>query len=321
MFDFLRNLTKSDEEKRQERLSAYLDNNLTPQERSAFETELEADSGLQASLAQQRLVKENLSALPRQRAPRNFTLDPALYGRPTSTTLFRLYPVMRTATVLAAIALVFLFSLDFFSPAQESSDIVAQAPIAASETSNNDLSGGAAEPEMLGAAGGNAETVVEESAEEAEEAMMEVEVVEEEEMESAVSVEAEVAEEAAPPAEPEVMEEAIADAAIEEEMPRGTNVTETVTGEAADGFGLNSDPPLTPTQRLTQTTTLTTGGDGFFYSNIPTVKNDQPYPALDETDSSATDDNPVPSRRLLQIGLAVLFVVLLAGTWFVRRQL
>jgi anti-sigma factor RsiW len=130
MFDFLRNLTKSNEEKAQEKLSAYLDNGLAPQERLAFEEAMGADAALLASVEQQRLIKQNLSALPMMRAPRNFTLDPALYGRPTPQAFFKLYPALRTATALAAVALILLFSLELFSSAGVQADTLAQAPMA-----------------------------------------------------------------------------------------------------------------------------------------------------------------------------------------------
>jgi hypothetical protein len=110
MFEFLRNLRKSDEEKTQEALTAYLDGALTPGEKRDFEQRLAADEALRADLEQQRLVKQSLGALPRLRAPRNFTLDPALYGRPQPAG--RLYPALRTATVLAAILFVVLLSVD-----------------------------------------------------------------------------------------------------------------------------------------------------------------------------------------------------------------
>jgi anti-sigma factor RsiW len=116
MFDFLRNLRKSDEDKIQEALTAYLDGALAPSEKRNFEQRLAADEALRADLEQQRLVKANLSALPRLRAPRNFTLDPALYGRPQPAG--RLYPALRTATVLATILFVVVLSLDLIGTAR-----------------------------------------------------------------------------------------------------------------------------------------------------------------------------------------------------------
>jgi len=77
---FLRNLTKSDEERRQEVLTAYLDDNLSPKDKQQFEQLLYSDESLRRDLEQQRSIKQAMAQLPRMRAPRSFTLDPSLYG-------------------------------------------------------------------------------------------------------------------------------------------------------------------------------------------------------------------------------------------------
>jgi hypothetical protein len=115
MFDFLRDLRKSDEEKQQESLSAYLDGALTPTQMVQFAQRLSVDADLRSQLEQQRQIKENLRLLPRVPAPRYFTLDPAVYGRPQSQPGFPLYPALRTATVLVALLLVFAVSFDLFT--------------------------------------------------------------------------------------------------------------------------------------------------------------------------------------------------------------
>jgi len=112
MFEFLRQIRKSEEEKRQEMLSAYLDDALTPAERERFERLLSTDETLRASLEEQRLVKASLARLPRMRAPRNFTLDPAIYGRPARSTAESLYPIMRVATAVVAILFVLVLVID-----------------------------------------------------------------------------------------------------------------------------------------------------------------------------------------------------------------
>ncbi|MEW5988550.1 MAG: hypothetical protein AB1791_18130, partial [Chloroflexota bacterium] len=98
--DFLRNLTQSAAEKRQVMLTAYLDNALTPQERQQFETWLAEDAALRAEVERQRAVKVALSQLPRRVAPRNFVLDPTLYGRRRPQPAAQLYPALRLATAL-----------------------------------------------------------------------------------------------------------------------------------------------------------------------------------------------------------------------------
>lgn len=115
MFDFLRNLTKSEEDRRQEMLTAYLDGALTPQERRNFERQLDSDAELRTQLQRQQLIKANLRELPRVRAPRNFTLDPALYGKPAPQAIQQWYPLLRGATVVAAVFLVIVLSVDLFN--------------------------------------------------------------------------------------------------------------------------------------------------------------------------------------------------------------
>jgi anti-sigma factor RsiW len=114
MFGFLRNLTKTEQEKRQDFLTAYLDDSLSPRDRRRFEQRLEGDDALRADLAQQRTIKEAIGQLPRVRAPRSFTLDPSLYGRPSSQPGLQLYPAMRIATVLALFVFITLLSIDVF---------------------------------------------------------------------------------------------------------------------------------------------------------------------------------------------------------------
>lgn len=98
----------------QEALSAYLDNALAPAERQRLERQLAQDVRLQAELRQMRLLKQQLAQLPRRRVPRNFTLDPAVYGRPQRQPLLQLYPALQGATALAALIFILLLGLGFF---------------------------------------------------------------------------------------------------------------------------------------------------------------------------------------------------------------
>ena len=77
MFDWLRDLRKSAEIRREERTIAYVDGQLSDDESRLFEQEMASDSALRADVAQLRRVKSTLREIPRQRVPRNFTLDPA----------------------------------------------------------------------------------------------------------------------------------------------------------------------------------------------------------------------------------------------------
>lgn len=114
MFDLLRNLTKSDVEKQQEALNAYLDNALTSQEEQRFEQRLAQDTALQAQVAQLRILKQQMRRLPQRRVPRNFMLDPQKYGRPQTAPLIRAYPILRTATALTAVFFVIALAANVF---------------------------------------------------------------------------------------------------------------------------------------------------------------------------------------------------------------
>lgn len=133
MFDFVRNLTKSAEEKQQELLAAYIDDALSPPERRQVEAQLAQNEGLAAQVRQQRLLKQQLSQMPRRRVPHSFALDPAVYGKPTPQPLFRLYPALQTATVLAALMLMLLVGLDTFGGVSQQA--ASEAPVAMVEES------------------------------------------------------------------------------------------------------------------------------------------------------------------------------------------
>lgn len=66
----------------QELLSTYLDGELSDREREKLEHRLAHDSDLQAALDELSDTVALLRSLPRLKAPRNFTLDPAVHGRP-----------------------------------------------------------------------------------------------------------------------------------------------------------------------------------------------------------------------------------------------
>lgn len=330
MFDFLRNLTKSEEEKRQETLTAYLDNSLTPGERQAFEEQLRSDSALQASLEQQLLVKQQISQLPRMRAPRNFTLDPAAYGRPAPQPAIQLYPVLRAATALAAIMIIFLFLLDLFTTTGDGAERAAEPPIPFAIVSQEEAlerpeDAGGTSQEVLPAAPAETFTepaVEEESAEEAEEpaeAAVEEEMAEEAMEEAPAEQPAAGEEEAAPPAEPVVVAEGEAAEEPTSIQPteRSLTVTKESEPETTTEEGLATDQVLIPTTTLGFTPTITsdieTNVD--LFSTAPAVPT-TPV-GLDQT----AESQPIPPIQLLQIGLGILFLVLLAATLLVRRQL
>lgn len=115
MWDYLRNLRKTAVEKRQEAITAYLSEAMSPQERRRFEAEMAQDAELRTAVAQQRTVMLALRNLPARRTPRNFTLDPAKVSAPQRQPLVQAYPVLRAATALTAVLFIFALVAGFYT--------------------------------------------------------------------------------------------------------------------------------------------------------------------------------------------------------------
>lgn len=160
MFDFLKNLTKSEEEKQQEAFSAYLDDLLSPSQRLDFETLLAQDAGLRAELARAQLLRQQMRQMPRRSLPRSFTLDAALYGVPKRERLGQAYPFLRVATAMAALFFVLALGLTVFTN-QSGDDMasMASAPVMEAPLAEAEIAAFAVPPEE-GAAAKMAETAV-----------------------------------------------------------------------------------------------------------------------------------------------------------------
>jgi anti-sigma factor RsiW len=326
MFDYLRNLTKSAEEKQQEALNAYLDDALSPQERQQFEQRLARDADLRLEVEQRRTLQMQMRQMPRRRVPRNFTLDPAVYGRPQRQPLFEFYPVMRAATVLTALFFILALGADLFLTGQ----------------------GGLASPQ------GVALMVEETTSDTAVEAPMAAQAVEVTRIITETTVEEgeTVAAEAAPMMEAPVAEEMVESAAsaVEEEMlPEATPVPQTEdtmtmatdAAEAGDAAAQESaaiEPLPTATPAATQTVLATidatkstvprpeaeTGTGERALTTVPTAQPETMGQVVEI--EPTTVPTPPPTRepisglRLLQIGLGVLLVLLGTAVFYVRRQ-
>jgi len=99
-----------------EALSSYLDNQLTPKERARLETHLKQDAELRQALEDLRRTRALLRSQPRLRAPRNFTLTPAMAGVRSGarrSSSVGTYPILRLASVLATIFFVLVTVGDF----------------------------------------------------------------------------------------------------------------------------------------------------------------------------------------------------------------
>ena len=90
-----------------ERLSAYLDHQLSPKEKAGLEARLAHDAELETALDEMRQTVRALRSLPVVKPPRNFTLSPQQAGvRAPSRPVFG---ALRLATAVAAAGLVLAF--------------------------------------------------------------------------------------------------------------------------------------------------------------------------------------------------------------------
>jgi hypothetical protein len=96
-----------------ENLSAYLDRQLDERHRARLEARLLKEPELQAILRDLGQARLALKSLPRERAPRNFTLTPEMAGVRSAPR--RTYPALGWASALASILLVLVLVGDFLS--------------------------------------------------------------------------------------------------------------------------------------------------------------------------------------------------------------
>ncbi len=89
-----------------ELLSAYIDGEITPAERTMLEQRLAQEPALRRELTTLRQTVSWINALPTTTAPRNFTLTPQMVGRQPAKVLF--FPASAFVSTLSAIAAVLL---------------------------------------------------------------------------------------------------------------------------------------------------------------------------------------------------------------------
>jgi len=108
-----------------EKLSAYLDGELTPAEAARLDARLREEAPLAEALAEMRATKRALGLLPMLRPPRNFTLTPEMAGirEPRHG-----YPVLRWASALATLAFMAACGLDAFGVLSRGVSFGASAP-------------------------------------------------------------------------------------------------------------------------------------------------------------------------------------------------
>lgn len=134
MFERLQDIFKSAETRRQERTTAYIDGEMSPAQRAAFEADMARDPALKADVSALMRLRGAVRRVPRHPVPRNFILDPAQYRAPAATRSQRAYPPLRIATALAGIAFVFLFTLTLLQDNSLSSSATLSEPQAVAAT-------------------------------------------------------------------------------------------------------------------------------------------------------------------------------------------
>ena len=155
--------------------TAYVDGELSTAERSRFKRRLNEDPTLREEVEANQALKAALSDLPRLKAPRNFVLDPAVYGKPARPSfLLQFYPQLRAATAVMSLVFIFSLSLNLWSAPSMSENQQASAPAVAMDEVAMEPLADAVEVEKEVAVDAAAEA---ESVEEAGEASFDVDVI------------------------------------------------------------------------------------------------------------------------------------------------
>jgi hypothetical protein len=324
MLDFFRNFTKSEVERLDERISAYLDGALPDRDRERLERRMAGDPVLRAQVRQMRAIRQAMRRLPRQRAPRNFTLDPAQVGQIQPEPAWTPYPILRSATVIAALllAMLLVFDLGFYRGGIAPVSETAFAP----EMITADEAAQAVETEPVESA--RAETV---AADELSPPQAALPAIEEAPAEAEVAAsEAAVEEEPLRQEAPEAMaveslEQAAEDAATGEEATESAFAPLTLPEDGGEGGLVEPTPSPVPTQSppaaaLVAPTALAPTVTPI---PLPTVTLPAPPPtatpaSLAPTEAPVEGLSPVVLAELV-LGTGTLLLVLL--TWFFRRRL
>ena len=151
-----------------ERLSAYIDGELSPAEVAELEMRLSSDPTLKKALLELRSVVKATRSIPAKRLPRSFVLTPEMAGVRRGTR----FPALQLASALSAVAFVVLIGVDligarvsvqraaqpaggaqlFEAPEEEALALAAQAQEAPAEEPLLDASGAPSAAELEQAA-------------------------------------------------------------------------------------------------------------------------------------------------------------------------
>ena len=132
---------QNDHNRVEELISAYLDKRVSAEEKDFFERHIASCADCRAQLETTRSMVAALKAMPAVKAPRSFVL-PREMAKVPKRSFLSLYPALRLATIVAAMAFVVLFAGDLLInqaggnnalqsiPAAAPAPVVMQAPAA-----------------------------------------------------------------------------------------------------------------------------------------------------------------------------------------------
>lgn len=337
MLDFLRDMRKSAAEKRQEQLAAYMDGALTPAQQRVFEQELAQDAELRADLADLRQLQQQLRSLPQRRAPRQFTLDPARYGRPQRQPLVQLYPALRVATAMTAVFFIISIVAGVFTMGGGAMDTAsAPAPVAMEqeEAAGETMDSGAADdtammqsaPAMTEVAPFAAEAAEAEQASEpaADGDAAVTETVEAAEMETAAAAEA-LLEEA--PAESMASEASPADNGADEESAdeEAVEEIEAIEEESLEA-GAAPEASVMPTPDTPRVLATPNVSERVIEPTLAATAEMAAASPAETAAATPVETAPIPPRTgvtliFFQVALGVLLLLLVAVLLLARRRL
>jgi len=268
-----------------DRLSAYLDKQLSPVEKAGLEARLEREPELKAALDDLRMTVRALRSLPAVKPPRNFTISQA-QARAMAPPR-RVFPALRLATALAAFAFVAVIVGDFATNLA--------SPAAAPEV-----------PVTVGAQKSAAPTETLAPLAAAQEAITVTQEVSADNAGATTSSANATAESGTPPVS------AFAPPAPTVATDGGTG------GETPLGVPPTLAPSATEDGRNRAAETVTATPEPEFAA--PLVVNGAPTPAPSSSEVQSPTRTALPLFRFIEVGLALLTVVLAVAAWFLRGR-
>ena len=281
-----------------ERLSAYLDGELSARQTTRLEARLWRESTLRAALDELREAAWLLRSMPEASPPRSFTLTPEMVATPKP---HGVYPVLKIASALASAAFVLVVGFDLFSSSQAVSDFAlsgAQRAVMEVASEDSEAGEGEYEPGVEALPADAMDNIIAEPAEPALEAFAPDSGVGEEAVPTASPV-AELAE-APAAAEPEAMQDVSGDAVEADGELEGDAVSADEHGK--QGEVSDQDDAL---------------GDGVTATFAAPLE-DKAAEHLIGEERDRWEFPQIEPLKILEIALAVLCIVLITSTLLFR---